>query len=72
MPEPGQTTISDPVVNRIIDHYRALVGDKTCARTAGRIIQAFHTSGIGLMPESSPEQNADGSGHLGRHLDKTA
>jgi hypothetical protein len=67
MPEPGQTTISDPVVNRIIEHYRIQVGDKTCARTAGRIIQAFHTAGLSLQPEPSSDPHT-----IGRHLDVSA
>lgn len=61
-----KTVIADPIVNRIIEHHRKMIGDKTSSGTAARIIQAFHNAGMTLLPDRQIQQPK------GQHVDLSA
>lgn len=50
--------LTDGLAISIVEHHQRQIGDKTTARTAARIIQAFHAAGMSLLPtpvNSDPE-----------------
>ena len=47
--------LTDAAALRIVEHQQRLIGDKTLAKTLGRIVLAFHAAGLSLAPEPSTE-----------------
>ncbi|HAI13568.1 MAG TPA: hypothetical protein DCM28_17815 [Phycisphaerales bacterium] len=61
-PKRQRIELTDTLSIRIVETYRKQIGDKTSAKTLGRIVQAFHSTGGQLGPGASNSSEAKGAG----------